>query len=63
MPCKTCGSANLKKFPAEMCFKSSEPKNTEKPDVWLFPEVLVCLNCGDAAFAVPEKEIGQFRHR
>ncbi len=60
MLCKACQSANLKKFSAEMLFKSSEPKNLNKADVWLYPEVIVCLNCGGAAFAVPEEELCQF---
>jgi hypothetical protein len=29
----------------------------KKPIVWVFPELLVCLNCGNAEFAVPEIEL------
>jgi hypothetical protein len=29
-------------------------QNIDKPVVWVFPEVLVCLDCGTAEFAVPE---------
>ena len=32
-------------------------KNIERPVVWLFPEVVVCLNCGAAEFSVPEAEL------
>jgi len=29
----------------------------EKPTVWVFPEVAVCLNCGFAEFSMPEGEL------
>ncbi len=32
-------------------------KNIDKPVVWIFPELVVCLNCGTAQFAVPEAEL------
>ena len=60
MPCKACGSASQKKFSAEMCIRFPELKNIDKPVVWLFPEVFVCLDCGNAAFAVAEEELRQF---
>jgi hypothetical protein len=28
-----------------------------KPTVWVFPEVLVCLDCGVSEFTVPETEL------
>jgi hypothetical protein len=34
-------------------------KNIDKPVVWVFPEVVVCLDCGTAEFAVPEAELRQ----
>jgi hypothetical protein len=34
-----------------------ELKDIGKPVVWVFPEVVVCLNCGTADFAVPEAEL------
>jgi hypothetical protein len=32
-------------------------KNIDKPVVWVFPELVVCLDCGIAEFAVPEAEL------
>jgi hypothetical protein len=32
-------------------------KNIEKPVVWVFPELVVCLDCGTAEFPVPESEL------
>jgi hypothetical protein len=28
-----------------------------KPTVWVFPQVLVCANCGFAQFSIPESEL------
>ena len=55
--CKSCGTENQKKFTAEIAIHFPGLKGLEKPIVWVFPELLVCLNCGDAEFAVPESEL------
>jgi hypothetical protein len=34
-------------------------KNVEKPVVFVFPEILVCLDCGSAEFVMPEAELRQ----
>jgi hypothetical protein len=57
MPCKSCGSANQKKFIGEMGIRSPGLKGIDKPIVWVFPELIVCLNCGTAEFVVPEAEL------
>jgi hypothetical protein len=59
MHCKSCGSIIQSKFSAEMCIHFPELKNADKPVVWAFPEVVVCLDCGAAEFAVPETELLQ----
>jgi hypothetical protein len=59
MPCKSCGSVNQSKFTAEMGIHVRGLKNIDKPVVWLFPELVVCLDCGAAEFAVPEAELRQ----
>jgi hypothetical protein len=61
MPCKSCGSLNQSKFSAEMCIHF--PENIDKPVVWVFPEPVVCLDCGTAEFAVPEEELRQLAKR
>jgi hypothetical protein len=33
-------------------------KNLDKPIVWVFPELIVCLDCGAAEFVVPENQLG-----
>ena len=59
MPCKSCGLLNQKKFSAEMGIHFLGAENIDKPTVWVFPEVIVCLDCGTAEFAVPEAELRQ----
>ena len=57
MPCKLCGSENLGKFTGEIAIHFRGLKNINEPHVWVFPELVVCLNCGFAEFAVPESEL------
>jgi hypothetical protein len=59
MPCKSCGSTNQRKFTAEMGIHFPGLQNLDKPVVWVFPEIVVCLDCGTSEFAVPEEELRQ----
>ena len=56
MPCKSCGSANQSKFAGEIGIHFPGLQNLDKPVVWVFPEIVVCLDCGTSEFAVPEVE-------
>jgi hypothetical protein len=40
-----------------MDIRSPGLKNIDKPIVWVFPELIVCLDCGTAEFVVPEDEL------
>ena len=55
--CKSCGSGNVGKFGAEIFIHFLGLKNIDKPVVSVFPELLVCLDCGTAEFAVREDEL------
>jgi hypothetical protein len=57
MPCKSAGQLTQRKFSGEICVHFPGLKNIDKPVVWLFPELVVCLDCGTAEFAVPEAEL------
>jgi hypothetical protein len=57
MPCKSCGSVNQKKFSAEIGIHFPGLKNIDKPVVWVFPELVVCLDCGTTEVLVPEAEL------
>ena len=57
MPCVSCGSGRQAEFPAEMNIHFSGLKNLDKPGVFLFPKVLICLGCGFSRFTTPETEL------
>ena len=57
MPCLFCGLGNGAEFAAEMIIHFRGLKNLDKPGVWVFPKVLVCLDCGFSQFTVPESEL------
>jgi hypothetical protein len=57
MSCNSCQSNNQREFNGEICIHFPGLKGLEKPLVWMFPKVLVCLDCGFAGFKVPESEL------
>jgi hypothetical protein len=59
MPCKSCGSVNQKKSARRWPSIFPELENIDKPVVWVFPEVVVCLDCGTSEFALPEADLRQ----
>jgi len=61
MPCKSCGSENLQKFRGEIAVHFLGLKCMDMPIVWVFPELVVCLDCGNAQFIVPEAELQTLR--
>lgn len=57
MSCLSCRSSNQAEFPSEMLIHLGGLKNLDKPGVWLFPKVLVCLDCGFLQSTVPAPEL------
>lgn len=57
MSCLSCAPGNQAKFTAEMNIHFSGLNNIDKPSVWVFPKVLVCLHCGSSQFSVPTSEL------
>jgi predicted nucleic-acid-binding Zn-ribbon protein len=55
--CKECGSGNQREFVAETNIHTSTRKNLEKVAVLVFPEVLVCLDCGFTEFILAETDL------
>ena len=57
--CLSCGSVKQRKFTGEIGIHFPGLKSIDKPVAWVFPEIVVCLDCGTAEFAVPEAELRQ----
>jgi hypothetical protein len=56
--CKYCGADDQKNFHTEVAIHL---RDIDKPHMLVFPELLVCLKCGNAQiaeeFVVPEHEL------
>ena len=57
MSCKRCGSENPRTFNGEVAIHFPGLDNLDKPIVWVFPELAVCVHCGFTEFTVPEREL------
>jgi hypothetical protein len=60
--CKSCSKTNQSEFGAELALHFPGFKCLDKPIVWMFPKVRVCLECG-SAFAVLKVNCGAQRRR
>ena len=54
MSCRRCTSANLSRFPTEIAVHLP---GLSTPHVFLFPNVVVCMDCGFTEFSIPETEL------
>jgi hypothetical protein len=61
MCCMLCHSPNQREFPSEINIHFSGVKNLEKPTVWAFPALVVCLNCGLTKFVLDGDELVRLR--
>jgi hypothetical protein len=57
MACAVCGSDRQRKFNGELAIHFPGLNGLDKPIVWVFPQLLVCLDCGVAQFAIPKAEL------
>jgi len=60
--CRFCRSAN-REFTAEVNIHFPGMKGLDKPTVWVFPQLFVCLDCGVAQFDVPDAELERLAER
>jgi hypothetical protein len=61
MRCKLCASGRVAEFPAEMNIHFSGLKNLDRPQVLVFPKILLCLDCGFSCLTIPEAELQVLR--
>jgi len=60
MPCKQCGSENLKRWNSELgVHKGGAGDRLTEPLVVLFPKLRICLTCGFAEFRLHPSELAQ----
>lgn len=57
MACKKCGSVRQTKLNGEMNLHFPGIEGLDKPTVWVFPEVVACLDCGFAEFSIQKPEL------
>jgi hypothetical protein len=58
-PCPLCSSHNQAEFPSEILMHFTGRKNLDNSGVWVFPILLVCLECGFAQATIPASELAQ----
>ena len=59
--CISCGSTNLSKLSGEVALHFCGLRNIDKPAVFVFPEIVVCLDCSASNFAMPQPELRRLR--
>ena len=57
MPCYMCNSENQKEFPSEIAIHFPGKGNLSVPHVFVFPSLLVCLDCGFTGFSIPQGDL------
>lgn len=56
MCCQSCHSGEVREYTAEINIHFPGVNGLSVPTVWVFPKVLVCLDCGAAQFTIPDAE-------
>ena len=51
--CSCCGNDHLQMFNGEVALHLRGMENLDKPATFVFPKVLVCLDCGASHFVIP----------
>jgi hypothetical protein len=57
MACRSCGSDNQTNFDSEINIHFPGLKNLDRPSVFVFPKLLVCLDCGFTESSIPKTEL------
>lgn len=62
MPCRLCQSRHLGRFSAELNIHlSAGLKDLDKPSVLIYPQLVVCLDCGFTEFLIGKAEVPRLR--
>ena len=60
--CERCASDSLKTFIGEVAVHFPGLEGLNKPIVWVFPKLTICLLCGFVEFVLPEEQRAQLAH-
>jgi hypothetical protein len=52
-----CNHSNRSEFPAEINIHFPGMEGLDKPTVWVFPHLVVCLDCGLTQFPINSAEL------
>jgi hypothetical protein len=61
MNCASCGAGNQVEFPSEVNIHISSLKNRATPSVLVFPNLVVCLDCGFTQSTLSERDLNLLR--
>ena len=53
----SCSSGNQSEFGSEILIHFGGLTNLDRRSVWVFPKLLVCLDCGFSRFTIPKCEL------
>ena len=60
MSCRVCSSSNQMECAAEMNIHFPDSlRNANEIGIFVYPRVLVCLDCGSSSFAIPTPELAR----
>ena len=61
MACARCNSCNQVEFPSEIAIHFSGREHLDRPHILVFPEILVCLDCGVSRIVIAENDLRLLR--
>src|SRR5215471_5612937 len=61
--CPSCSSPMNREYTAEINIHFPGPSGFDKPTIWVFPRLSVCLGCGCAQFTIPDGKLKQLQTR
>ena len=60
--CKSCGSQTVSSFDTEINIHFLGTKGTDRPSVFAFPMIEICMNCGHMESALSAAELRLLRN-
>jgi len=61
MACARCNSCNQVEFPSEIAIHFSGREDLDRQHVFVFPKILVCLDCGFSGIVIAENDLRLLR--